>query len=234
MLQNVKLYVTNLLNLVFPKVCIYCVKNLYAGEEFLCVACTKDLPLVPWNKGDCSPVSNQLKGKVNFAYTYSLYYYFKAGKTGKLLKDIKYRGNKGLGVFLGRRFGERLKENPTIVEIDLIVPVPLHPKRMLKRGYNQAELIATGMSEILSIPVQSNVFKRVKYSSSQTKKGREGRANSSQGIFEMVDSPQLEGKHILIIDDVITTGATMESMFKAVNLPSNVKISVAALCSPYE
>jgi ComF family protein len=234
MLQKGKLYVTNLLNLVFPKVCIYCVKNLYAGEEFLCVACTKDLPLVPWNKGDCFPVSNQLKGKANFIYTYSLYYYFKAGKTGKLIKEIKYRSNKELGISLGRRFGERLKENPTIKEIDFIVPVPLHPRRMLKRGYNQAELIAVGMSEILSIPVKNNTFKRVKYSSSQTKKGREGRANSSQGIFEMVDSPLLEGKHLLIIDDVITTGATMESMFSAVNLPSNVKISVAALCSPYE
>jgi len=113
-----------LLDLFYPNTCLFCADSLVQGEQFLCVMCCNDMPVIPYKSGDCPPVSNQLKGKVDFENTYSLYYYNKFGKTGKLLKEIKYRGNRELGLHLGRLFGEQLKSNECIQNIDTIVPVP--------------------------------------------------------------------------------------------------------------
>lgn len=234
MFQKVKQYVINLLDLFYPNACLFCAEKLVRGEHFLCINCFNDLPVIVSNDGICPSVSNQLKGKVPFHYTYSLYFYNKAGKTGKLLKDLKYRGNRELGLYLGRVFGEKIKKHSGYEKIDFIVPVPLHPRRLLKRGYNQADLISKGMSEILCIPEYNGIFERVKYNISQTKKGRASRFASTSGLFQLIKRDYIECKHILLVDDVITTGATIESLINTTIGIRNVKISVAALCSPYE
>ena len=234
MFSIVKQYIAKFLNLFYPNACLCCSENLVAGELFLCIVCDLDLPVIPWSNENTPSVASQLKGKVNFESAYSLFYYSKTGKTGKLIKEIKYKGNKELGEYLGSRFGERLLTISSMNTVDFVLPVPLHKRRLLKRGFNQSKLIAQGVGAKLNIPVLTSLIKRVKYNVSQTKKGREGRLISSKGLFELVKTQPFEGKHILILDDVITTGATIESMFQALESIKNVKISVAALCSPYE
>lgn len=233
-LKKLKQYISAFLDLVYPNACTYCARELLPGDDHLCLHCLEDLPIVPWQIGQCLKVENQLKGKMIFEFTYARYYYHKFGKTGVLLKQLKYRGNKSLGIFLGRQFGVGLVQDPTINNIDFILPIPLHPKRQLKRGYNQTELIAKGIHQIVAIPIAKDVVIRSRHNVSQTGKGRIARSESSQNLFLVQNPENWEGKHFLVLDDVITTGATMESFYKAIISVKNVKVSIAALCCPYD
>ena len=226
--------VLQVLDLLYPHSCLYCAMNLVKGEDYLCLNCVKDLPLIPWNEGECPSVANQLKGKILFEKTYSHLYYFKSGITGRLLKEIKYRGNYKLAYHLGKQFGNSIVHHDKEARFDFIVPIPLHPKRILKRGYNQAEWIAKGLSEAMGVPILGDAIARVRHNKSQTMKGRQERIKTAIGLFKVVNQNVLPGKHILVIDDVITTGATIEALFHALKSYDNVKISVSALCSPYE
>lgn len=232
--KNIKQSILSCLDLIYPNSCLCCARELLSGDAFLCLHCLSDLSQVPWVQGEAPKVSAQLKGKMLFENTYAMYYYHKFGNSGTLLKELKYRGNKGLGVFLGRQFGKMLKADETLMEVDYILPVPLHPKRLLKRGYNQSKLIAEGIQQVVPIPIADEVVERSKYNISQTTKGRAARSVSSKELFEVKNPSLWEGKHFLVLDDVITTGATMEAMSKALNRISNVKISIAALCCPYD
>jgi ComF family protein len=146
------------------------------------------------------------------------------------MHQLKYRGNKDLGVQLGRIMGNALKSSNRFNDINALIPLPLFPSKEKKRGYNQAKVLCDGIAEILSLPVLSNVIIRPQHTETQTKKGRIERWKNIEGKFKLIDPASIQNKHLLLIDDVVTTGATLEACGNELLLAENVKLSVATLC----
>jgi len=173
-----------------------------------------------------NPVEELFQGRLAVEKATSLLFFDRGSRYRRLLHQLKYHGRKEAGMFLGRLIGSRLVES-NLPPIDMIVPVPLHPSRMRRRGFNQSEVIASGIAEILDKPVNSKVLRRVKNTATQTRKGRFERWKNVEGIFHCPDPGKVESKHILLVDDVVTTGSTLEAAGSALLNCGNVKISVA-------
>lgn len=176
-----------------------------------------------------NPVSQIFWGRVKLAGAISLIYFQKGSKYRKLLHKLKYNGEMEVGIEMGKMLGGYLK-NLNILNFDIIVPVPLHKSRYLSRGYNQSEMIASGISEIIDVPVDVKSIKRMVYNITQTGKGRYDRWENVEGIFKVVDAQSLNGKNILLVDDVITTGATLEACAAAIqkNIDCNITVCTMA------
>lgn len=215
-----------LIDLLYPRLCVVCRKCLTRGEHFLCTSCLYDFPF-----SDTLFSSEQqfLSGFAD-AYRpdqlYSLFYYNKYSDYKNLIYAIKYRSKKDLGIFLGKMLGKKIGRD---LEIDGIIPVPLHPDREKKRGFNQAYQIALGISEILHTEIWDKVIFRVKNNVSQTGLEPEQRQKNVENIFQLQDPAAVRGKHLLIVDDVITTGATIEACIKVLASAGNVRFTLACL-----
>jgi len=157
--------------------------------------------------------------------------YNRGSRIRKLIHALKYKGRKDIGIEIGKLYGLRLSESDFMTGIDLLIPVPLHPSRLRKRGYNQSEFIAEGLSEKTGVPVNSGLLVRSSGSSSQTKRGRYERWKNVEGLFEVTDAEKISGLHLLLVDDVITTGSTMEACVNALHDAAEVKVSVIALAA---
>ncbi|MBC7124867.1 MAG: ComF family protein [Bacteroidales bacterium] len=181
-----------------------------------------------WNWDD-NPVSQIFWGRVNVEHACSFFYFRKGSRYRKLLHMLKYQGREDIGVFLGRQFGLELKSSELYKPITSIIPVPLHPKRFKERGYNQAEAIARGLSEAMDVPVVTDVLLRNIYTQTQTKKTRMERMQNIAGAFTICNPEKIEGGHVLLVDDVITTGATLETCTQTLIDSVNVKVSVGTL-----
>lgn len=162
-------------------------------------------------------------GQVQFERATAFFNYQKHTNYAHLIHKLKYQGRDDIGIWLGEMFGVKLQESGFLDDIDAIVPIPLHPKRQRKRGYNQSQMIAKGIANITKTPIITNAVIRAVYTNTQTRKNKEERAENVQGIFEVIDNKALENKHILILDDVITTGATCISCAETILQNSNVK-----------
>lgn len=201
--------------LFFPANCLVCGKGISMPGVVLCYACELGLPRNHWGHWEKSPVSQIFWGRVPVLAGTSLFRFEKGSAYQTLVHDLKYRGNRRAGLYLGRLLGRELQAI-SFPLCDFLVPVPLHRKRLRQRGYNQSELIARGVSEISGIPVACDLLKRKKYQGSQTSMSREGRFHNMYGSFSLSGSlPDLTGKRILLIDDIITTGATLEACSSA-------------------
>ena len=165
-------------------------------------------------------------GRVKLEGATALLFYSKGGTVQKMMHDFKYRGNRGVGIFLGQELGRELKKLQPYCSADMIIPVPLHPRKKRKRGFNQAEIFADGISEVMKIPVKTNILKRSSYSKTQTRKSRFLRWKNVEQIFVIKDSEAIDNKHILLVDDVITTGATLESCCIQLSKAENIQISI--------
>ncbi|NJN26700.1 MAG: ComF family protein [Cyclobacteriaceae bacterium] len=174
-------------------------------------------------------VTNRIYGKLEIEFAAAYLYFQKSGITQRILHQLKYGKNPDLGHLLGAWFGYALVEHGIRNEIDYIVPVPIHPKKERSRGYNQSLMIAQGISEATSIPVQCNVLRRKRYEQSQTQRSKEKRLHSVTEAFDLKNNHLIEGRHILLIDDVITTGATLEACGSILWSCGISKLSVAAL-----
>ena len=204
-------WIRDLLLLFFPSNCLVCSKRLPALQAILCFECEMNMPKTCFGDYEDNPVSQIFWGRVQVRAGASLFRFEKGSAYQALIHDLKYRGNREAGLYLGRLLGQELKGS-IFSDCDLMVPVPLHRKRFRQRGYNQSELIARGVSEITGIPVVNNLLRRKKYQHSQTSKNRQERFQNILEAFSLIDSPpDLHGKKILIIDDIITTGATLEA-----------------------
>jgi ComF family protein len=171
-------------------------------------------------------------GRVKFHAVTACFFFAKTGKVQHLIHQLKYKGNKEAGVFLGQQLGESIKEAPLFQGIDYLIPVPLHPKREKKRGYNQSLMIARGIHEVTGIPIGDQFLVRAIYTETQTKKSSEERFKNVKDIFELHHADELESKHILLIDDVLTTGATLESCaHKFENIPGIIISAATAACA---
>ncbi|WP_158840478.1 ComF family protein [Polaribacter sp. L3A8] len=219
----------DLFNLFYPKLCANCEHQLTQNENVLCTFCRHDLPLTNFTSYIENKITKTFYGRVAIEKANSLLFYRKVGITKKLIHELKYKGNEEVGSFFGNWLGEILKENKEFVDIDVIIPVPLHPKKRRQRGYNQVTKFGKTLSKHLDKPLIENILLRTSTSKTQTFKARFERFNNIDTKFQLSDFTILKNKHVLLIDDVITTGATLEACAKELQKTAGVKISILTM-----
>ncbi len=195
----------------FPANCLVCGKKLHTSRDVLCMTCEYNIPLTGYSDRPDNPVSQIFWGRVPVEMGTSLFRFTKGSAYQNLLHDLKYRGNRNAGLYLGHMLGNTLKQSPFFT-CDVMIPVPLHRKRLRERGFNQSMMIARGVAEITGIPLDPGVLVRTGYQGSQTSKSRYDRFINVSGDFQLNrKASDMTGKKILLIDDVVTTGATLEA-----------------------
>jgi len=214
--------------LFWPNVCACCSTGLICGEKYICSHCMYDLPATNFHKEDENPVAQIFWGRITVEHATASYFFRKGNNIQKLVHHVKYRGQKEMGTMLGREMGKHLCES-SFVDIDLIAPVPLHPQKLSKRGYNQSEWIARGVAEIMGKPIDVQTLERCIFTDTQTRKKRFERWKNVDSRFKLVNPETFAGRHILLIDDVVTTGATLDACIEAVLKAPECKASVATL-----
>ena len=202
--------INDFFNLIFPKLCSACNGALLKNEDIICTSCIVNLPKTKFHLDKENPVNKVFWGRVQVEMATSFYSFSKKSKVQRLLHQLKYKGVKGVGFVVGKLFGYDLKNSAYFKGIDFIVPVPLHKNKLKKRGYNQSEWIAKGISESMGVPINLDSLFRKEDSQTQTKKGRYKRWENVGEIFD-VSNNNLDKKNILLVDDVVTTGATIEA-----------------------
>lgn len=208
--------IRDFISLIFPEVCASCKTPTVKGEQLLCTKCLLDLPKTNDHSFSSGILVDKFATiqKLQFAYAYLKF--SKKGVTQHLLHQLKYEGQQEIGLNLGRWFGTEIRSTPTYLEADIILPVPLHISRLRTRGYNQSDLFAKGLSESLQIDWRNDIIKRLKKTETQTKKGKVDRWKNVNEIFEVIDPDAIRDKKVIVVDDVITTGATLNACLEAV------------------
>lgn len=225
-------WIDALIGLLYPSVCAACGKSLFKWEKLVCTHCRSMLPKTGYELNEDNPLARNFYGKVRLKAVTACFFFSKEGKVQHLIHELKYKGNSDAGVFLGQELGKTIKEAPLFQGIDYLIPVPLHPKREKKRGYNQSMMIAQGISEVTGIPVGKDFLIRSVNTATQTHKSKEERWKNVKDIFELRHAKQLEGKYILLVDDVLTTGATLEACALKLSSVPGITISCAtAACA---
>lgn len=216
----------SLIDLFYPPVCEVCGDSLVKSEKYLCTACLADFPFTDEDYTTSENVLDKFEEANRPVKLHSLFYYNKYSNYKNLIYLIKYQSYRKLGVYLGHMLGEKIASQ---CEADCIVPVPLHKKREKERGFNQAFEIARGVKEVLGIEILNDVIFRIQNNVSQTGKNAAERFKNVENIFELRNPQQVEGHHILLLDDVITTGATIHSCLKVLAQVRNVVFSLGCL-----
>lgn len=220
--------INDFLQFFFPELCIACHHLLTAEEKVLCTSCLYHLPRTDFHKFLDNPVSQLFWGRVKIEASASWFYYFKGSAYQSIIHKLKYNGRKDIGIELGRIFASEILTSD-VCSVDLLIPVPLHPRKLKSRGYNQSEMIAKGMADIMNKEMLNNVLIKTSFTETQTRKSRFDRYLNIEGKFKVINEEKIQNKHILLIDDVITTGATIESCAVALLKVNGVKLSVASL-----
>jgi ComF family protein len=223
----IRKYVGSFFSLIYPKLCLVCGSTLFGNEEFVCTYCRHSLPETNFHKSKGNPVEQLLWGRLPFEHATALLYFDKGSNYRRLIHQLKYQGRKDSGYYLGRLLGSAIKESLFPI-LDCIIPIPLHPAKLRRRGFNQSQVIAEGIAEILDIAVYNDVLHRKIFTQTQTRRKRYDRWKNVEGIFECQHPEKITKKHILLVDDVITTGATMEAAGSELCIFEGVKLSVAA------
>ena len=219
----------NLLDLIFPKLCLLCNEPLMGGEKHFCLKCLCNLPRTGFDYLRENPAMHLFTGKVFINHAAAFLHYERGGHVQQLIHELKYNDNKEIGFRLGRMAGLDYHQAILTDLPDLILPVPLHPRKKKKRGYNQSEWIARGINSVLKLPVDTSSLCRIRANETQTKKQVYDRWLNVQEIFTVVNPEALKGKHILLIDDVITTGSTLGACAEALLTVPGVRVSVLAV-----
>jgi ComF family protein len=215
--------------LFYPNLCMVCHNDLATGESVICTSCLYHIPRTKYWFDAENPVAKIFWGRVFVQNACSFFFFSKGSRYRKLLHQLKYNGKPEVGFVLGKEFGFELGKIDAYKNIDYLVPVPLHPKRLKQRGYNQAEEIAKGLQESMGIPVSTDNLIRSGYTETQTRKSRTERVKNVSKAFKLDKPENFKDKHILIIDDVVTTGATLEECAAIVLESEGAKVSIATL-----
>ena len=216
-------------SLFYPQLCLSCNKNITPDKESICISCQVQLPKTNFHLEKENPFTDRFWGRVKIESGASFYHFTKGGFVQHLIHNLKYKGRSDVGVKLGNLYGKTLKKAPLFSNIDLIIPVPLHPKKELKRGYNQSDVFAKGLSETMDVEWNKKILIRTKMTETQTKKTRLERLENVQNVFQLRSPQFLENKHILIVDDVLTTGATLEACSTKILEVPNTKVSLVTI-----
>ena len=219
----------HLLNLFFPKSCAACTSFLLTQEIVICTSCRHKLPLTNHHLMEENELIKKFYGRIPLEFGASLFYFHKKGMVQELIHKLKYKGQEDIGEMIGNWYAEELKTIEIIQSADYIIPVPLHKKRLRLRGYNQVTKFGEALSENLKIPFNDSILVRKVHSKTQSKKNFTGRIDINETTFDVQFDESLDGKHFILIDDVITSGATLESCSRAVLKIPNAKISIVCM-----
>lgn len=224
-----RIWVSDLLNLFFPNYCQSCGSALVGQEEVICYQCLFHLPKTGFHHHAENPISRLFWGRVNLHSASSYLFFSKGGNVQHLMHLLKYKGHQETGIYLGELYGKELAESSLFNSAEVIMPVPLHPNKQRIRGYNQSEKIANGLSKSMGIPYQGNNLSKIEHTESQTKKTRYERWQNVKDAFSVNEPEKIEGKHILLVDDVLTTGATIEACATKLLQVPETRVSVVTL-----
>lgn len=229
-ISTIKEWITAFFTLFFPRCCIVCGHPLARGEECMCVLCNMGLPRTNYHLLPDNPVEQIFWGKTPLARATSFFFYRKGSAYKYILHRLKYGGEKEIGEIMGRYVANELLPCGFFKDIDLIIPVPLHRKRQRARGYNQSEWIARGIVSVTGLLLDAESVVRDKFTETQTHKSKFERWENVSGFFSLTKhADELAGKHLLIVDDVLTTGATIVSVASCLSAVEGVRISVLTL-----
>ena len=225
----IKLHANSFLHLFFPHNCLGCGTDTLSDNDLLCPKCAYELPETNFFELNNNPVEKTFWGRITVEAAASGFYFTKNSVLQKLMIELKYRNNKDAGIYLGKMVGKMMKENAAYNSINALVPLPLNPKKEIKRGYNQAKVICDGIASVLNKPILEKAIVRVHFTETQTKQDRVHRWQNMQNVFAVIDEKAIEGQHILLVDDVITTGATLEACGKEILKVTGSKLSIASV-----
>ena len=219
----------SVLHLLFPHICTGCGNDILNEKNVLCMRCIEAMPETNFEIHAGNPVEKIFWGRLLLIGATAQFYFTKESLMQHLMHQFKYKSNKDLGLQLGRMMGEQLLRSGRF-EVDALVPLPLFPARERKRGYNQATVLCEGMAEVMNVRVLDKAITRPQHTETQTKKGRIERWKNIEGKFILSRPDAICNKHILLVDDVVTTGATLEACGNELLQAENVKLSIATLC----
>lgn len=219
-----------MLNLIFPKICAGCKEPLLEGESVICLECIHSLPVASFHKTGSEMLKDKFYGRFLVKNATSLIYFQKRGLTQELLHNLKYRGKKEISSFFGKWLGAELAENNNYKEIEMVIPVPLHKQKLKKRGFNQVEGFGKEIALALNVPYRDDILIKISKTGSQVFKTRILRFEAEE-LFYTQNLVEIKNKHILLVDDIITTGATLEKCALQLLKGENVKISVATIAT---
>jgi ComF family protein len=227
--MNSMALINDFLSLIYPRSCEACNNRLFAHEFFLCNHCKLNLPKSNYHKNNDSELSRTFYGRVPMVTAASYYLYEKSGKTQRLLRAIKYEEQKELAEHLGLLYGKELTKDEGFKEVDLILPIPLHKNKLKLRGFNQSEWFAKGLAKSLDKTLDITSLERSVDTATQTRKRKFQRWENVEGIFKLSANAVLANKHVLLVDDVVTTGATIEACWQTLKHVPGIKISLASI-----
>ncbi|MDQ2772551.1 MAG: ComF family protein [Bacteroidota bacterium] len=217
--------------LIYPRLCLACREPLVTGETHLCTGCRAELPYTDYHllPPDQNPLGRRFWGKLPIRHALSYLRFVRHGRVQHLLHELKYQGQRDVGTALGQLYGSDLCAAGLAPDFDLIVPVPLHPRKLARRGYNQAAAFASGLAASLQVPASNHALRRVANTKTQTKKNRVQRWENVATVFEVDDSAAIIGRRVLLVDDVLTTGATLEACGAVLLAAGAAEVSIATI-----
>jgi ComF family protein len=221
--------INSLFNLFFPPACLGCDQFLLTNESVICTQCRHDIPLTNHHLNPENEAILKFYGRLPVEHASALMYFHKKGITQELIHNLKYRGHQEIGTLIGNWYGTELKDCDGLKTVHAIIPIPLHRKRLRKRGYNQVTTFGETLSKHLNCPLDDSLLKRMQHSKTQTFKNLISRNEMKSHTFQATFSPEHHDKHFLLIDDVVTTGATLEAAGKAMLKIPGVKISIVCM-----
>jgi ComF family protein len=228
-MQTFKNIFSPALHLFYPHICTGCGSDLLKENNLLCLRCTNDLPHTNFAAYNNNPVEKAFWGRIAIAAAHSEFYFAKASLMQQLIHQLKYKGNTAIGFYLGELMGKSLLESNRFSNIDYLIPLPLYPDKERKRGYNQAAVICNGMSFKMNVPLCVGNVVRQRFTETQTRKHRTERWENVKDSFIINDPAALKGKKLLLVDDVVTTGATLEACGSILLQVEEVKLYIATL-----
>jgi ComF family protein len=228
-MNSLKTIFSDTLHLFYPHLCTGCGSDLVEDKNLLCLKCINDLPHTNFADHTDNPIEKIFRGRLPLTAVHSEFYFSKESLIQNLIHQLKYKGNKEIGVYLGKLMAKNILNSSRFQSVDYLVPLPLFPDKERSRGYNQATIICTGISIVMNIPVLKENIIRQRFTETQTRKRRTERWENVDGSFIVKNENALKGKHILLVDDVITTGATLESCGQVILKSGDAKLSIATL-----
>lgn len=225
-LQNISNSVSHLL---FPHNCLGCATDLLNQNDLLCAKCFTDLPETNFATAPNNPIEKTFLGRIKIEQATSSFYFTKESLLQHLMVQLKYKNNREVGLYLGKLLGHHLLQSNRFNDVEALIPLPLNDKKEYKRGYNQAEMICKGIAEVFEKPIVNNAVIRTVFTETQTHENRISRWQNMEGVFALTNEKAIVNKHVLLVDDVVTTGATLESCGAEILKTANTKLSIACV-----
>lgn len=224
-----KTLATDFINLIYPNLCAACSKTLCNNEQSICTTCKYSLPRTGFHNEQDNPVEKMFWGRANINAAAAYLYFGKKSKVQNIMHELKYRGRKEIGIEIGRIYGSELSRSPVFGAVQVIIPVPLHPKKQRERGYNQSEMFACGLACSMGVSLDVKTLHRQVFTATQTKKNRMQRWDNVNSVFCLRRYSHLVNRHILLVDDVITTGSTLDACANTLLCIPGAKVSIATI-----